>query len=151
MFSTTQLDTLEGLVPALRAEGYLYYVAVTDNYRSESSDPDLIVYFSKEEIVSSDTLHFHIPSGSLKYSIRTSNASTYNQNPRFTFSTLELSELVDVDELEFVSTNATYAESAYIQPDYIAGEVGSYEMQGALLLVVCVFMFFMFFVKLFRR
>lgn len=151
MFSTTQLETLEGLVPALRAEGYLYYLAITDNYRSDSSAPDLIVYFSKEEIISADTLNFHIPSDSLVYSIRTSNASSYNQTPRFIFETLELPEFVDVDEFEFVSTNATFAESAYIQPDYLVGEVGSYEIQGALLLTVCSFLLFMFFVKLFRR
>ncbi len=152
MFSTTQLDVLEGLVPTLRAEGYLYYVAVTDNTRSDNTSPDLIVYFSKKEIVSSEWLRFFIPSDSLKYEIRTGNASSYNNNgPRFNVTEIETSNFINVDDVEFVSTNATYTVSSIAQPDYIIGEVGSYEIQGALLVSVCVFIFFMFFVKLFRR
>lgn len=152
MFSTTQLDVLEGLVPELRAEGYLYYVAVTDNTRSDNTSPDLIVYFSKEEIVSSEWLHFFIPSDSLKYEIRSGNASSYNNTgARFKVTEIATSNFVDVDDEEFVSTNAIYTRASIAQPDYIIGEVGSYEIQGALLISVCAFMLFMFFVKLFRR
>ena len=152
MFSTTQLDVLEGLVPTLRAEGYLYYVAVTDNTRSDNTSPDLIVYFSKKEIVSSEWLRFFIPSDSLKYEIRSGNASSYNNTgARFSVSVISNSDFITVDSDEFVSTNSKYTTSSIIQPDYIVGEVGSYEIQGALLVSVCVFIFFMFFVKLFRR
>ena len=152
MFSTTQLDVLEGLVPTLRAEGYLYYVAVTDNTRSDNNSPDLVVYFSKKEIVSSEWLRFFIPSDSLKYEIRSGNASSYNNTgARFSVSVISNSNFITVDSDEFVSTNSTYTTSSIIQPDYIIGEVGSYEIQGALLVSVCVFIFFMFFVKLFRR
>lgn len=154
MFSTTQLDTLNGLAASMSKEGYRYYVAVTDNSRSDSSDPDLYIYFSKEKIYSTDYLKFHVPPNSLKYSIRTSNSSSYNSSsnyPRFSVSELELSQDVNIDELEFCSSNAEYSEAAYIQPDYIAGEVGTYEIQGAMLLTLCAFLLFMFFIKLFRR
>lgn len=49
MFSTAQLDMINGLVAPMRDEGYLYYVAITDNLRTTNTEPDLYIYFSKEE------------------------------------------------------------------------------------------------------
>lgn len=151
MFSTTQLDTLEGLVTVMRNEGYKYYVAVTDNNRTTNYNPDLYIYFSKEEIYSSEDYVFFIPSDSIKFSIRTSNSSTNNNTDRISKELLSSSEFLRVDEAEFCSTNASYTESILVQPDFIKTEVVGYEIQGALLLTVCSFLFFMFFVKLFRR
>lgn len=152
MFSTAQIDILNGLVAPMRDEGYIYYVAVTDNYKSNSYDPDLYIYFSKDEIFATDLQQYHIPSGSMLYSVRTSNGSNYNNTgPRIDASELELSEDLTVDEVEFVSTNATFTELVPVQPDYTIGEVGQYEMQGALLFVVCTFLLLFAFTKLFRR
>lgn len=152
MFSTAQIDMINGLVAPMRDEGYLYYIAITDNTRSTSSDPDLYIYFSKEEIFATDLLQYHIPRGSVMYSIRTSNGSSYNSTgPRVSVSDLEVSSDLTVDELEFVSTNATFIDLVSVQPDYTVGEVGQYETLGALLFVVCTFLLFFAFTKLFRR
>ena len=152
MFSTAQLDMINGLVAPMRAQGYEYYVAITDNTRSTSSDPDLYIYFSKEEIFATDLLRYHIPNNSILYSIRTSNGSSYNSTgARIDVSDVELSQELKVDEVEFVSTNATFTELVPVQPDYTVGEVGQYEMQGALLFVVCTFLLLFAFTKLFRR
>lgn len=152
MFSTAQIDILNGLVSPMRDEGYLYYVAVTDNMRDSSSDPDLYIYFSQEEIFATDLLQYHIPNNSKLYTIRTSNGSTYNSTgARIEVSDIELSEDITVDQVEFVSTNATFTEVSVLQPDYTIGEVGQYEMQGALLFVVCTFLLFFAWTKFFRR
>lgn len=153
MFSTTQLDTLNGLAASMSKEGYRYYLAITDNTKSDSSAPDLYIYFSKDQIYSTEYLNFHIPPGAVRYAIRTGNAGSYNSNnnPRYSVSQLELSQDVNVDELEFCSSNAEYSEVAFVQPDFTVGEVASYEVQGAMLLTVCTFLLFMFFIKLFRR
>ena len=152
MFSTAQLDMINGLVGSMRAEGYLYYLAVTDNARSTNTDPDLYIYFSKEEIYANDLLSYHIPNNSKLYSIRTSNGSTYNNTgERISVSDIELSDTILVDEIEFVSTNAAFTEVSVIQPDYTITEVGQYETQGGLLFTLSVFLFLFGFLKLFRR
>ncbi len=152
MFSTAQLDMINGLVGSMRAEGYLYYLAVTDNVRSDNTEPDLYIYFSKEEIYANDLLSYHIPNNSKLYSIRSSNGSTYNNTgERIYVSDIELSDTVLVDEIEFVSTNAAFTEVSVIQPDYTITEVGQYETQGGLLFTLSVFLFLFGFLKLFRR
>lgn len=152
MFSTAQIDMINGLVASMRAEGYLYYVAITDNLRTTNTDPDLYIYFSKEEIFATDLLQYHIPNNSKLYSIRTSNGSSYNNTgARIEVSDIELSQELKVDEVEFVSTNATFTELVPVQPDYTIGEVGQYETQGAMLFTLSVFLLFFAFTKLFRR
>lgn len=150
MFSTAQLDYINGAVAAMKKEGYTHYVAISDNYRSTSSTADLYIYFSKDEIRAEDLYTYYIPSDSVVYSVRTGNGSTNNNGARLSVDTIDVAEFLDVDDNEFVSTNATFLEGQ-LQPDYTIGEVGQYEVQGALLLTVCAFLLFMFFVKLFRR
>ena len=50
-FSTTQIDVLEALVARMRAEGYTYYLAHQNLLTGVNNDYDLIVYFSKDEIM----------------------------------------------------------------------------------------------------
>ena len=153
MFSTVQLDMINGLVGTMRKEGYLYYLAVSDNYRTSgySNEPDLYIYFSKEEIYATDMYSYYIPPNSIKYSIRTSNGSTNNTTERIISTDIKLGQNLDIDLNEFVSTNATVTEFTFLQPDFTIEEVGQYETQGvisfSLLLFVLLFVFF----KLFRR
>ena len=152
MFSTAQIDMINGLVAPMRDAGYLYYIAFTDNTRSNSSDPDLYIYFSQEEIFSTDLLQYHIPNNSKLYSIRTSNGSSYNNTgARLSVSNVELGKEITIDQLEFVSTNATFTAISEVQPDYTITEVGQYETQGGLLFTLSVFLFLFGFLKLFRR
>ena len=108
MFSTAQIDMINGLVAPMRAEGFKYYLAVSDNLRDTSSDPDLYIYFSTEEIYATDLYQYHIPGHSKVYQIRTSNGSSYNNTgARIEVVDQELSQELTVSEVEFVSTNAT--------------------------------------------
>lgn len=148
-FSTTQIDVLEALVARMRAEGYTYYLAHQNLLTGVNNDYDLIVYFSKEEIFAETGYKYAIPSGSLRYRIRTGNASTYNNDARMTFETVSLQDFVDVSNALHISTNATFLTTE-IQPDYCL-EVSQYETQGGILFTLCVFLLLFAFFKLFRR
>lgn len=152
MFSTAQIDMINGLVAPMRAEGFKYYLAVSDNLRDTSSDPDLYIYFSTEEIYATDLYQYHIPGHSKVYQIRTSNGSSYNNTgARIEVVDQELSQELTVSEVEFVSTNATSTQVTVLQPDFTVGEVGQYEMQGSMLLIVCAFLLSFVWFKIFRR
>ena len=152
MFSTAQLDMIKGLVPKMKEQGYNYYVAVSDNVRDNSSNPDLYIYFSQTEIFATDILRYDIPNYSKLYSIKTSNGSSYNSTGvRIDISDIELGKIITVDEVEFVSTNATFTAVSEVQPDYTFTEVGQYETQGGMLFTLSVFLFLFAFLKLFRR
>lgn len=150
MFSTAQLDYINAAVSTMRKEGYTHYVAISDNFRSESYDPDLYIYFSKTEIRAENLTTYYIPSDSVLYSVRTGNGSNYNTGSRLTVDPVNVAEFLSVDDNEFISTNAVFLEGQF-QPDFTVGEVGQYEVQGALLLTLCTFLLFYFFIKLFRR
>lgn len=151
MFSTVQLDYINGLVAPMREQGYTHYLAFTDNTRSSSNEPDLYIYFAKEEIFATDLLSYDVPGDSVLYSVRTGNASTNNQYARVSVSDITLAVEVVIDDTEFVSTNAAFVALDIVQPNFTVGEVGQYEMQGGILCVVIVFLFLYFFNKLFRR
>lgn len=148
-FSTTQIDVLEALVARMRAEGYNYYLCHQNLLSGVSNDYDLIVYFSKEEIFAETGYKYAIPSNSIRYYIRTGNASTNNNTDRFSIVELYNMQIINVSESFHISTNATFLTSS-IQPDYCL-EVNQYETQGGILFTLCVFLLFVVFTKLFRR
>ncbi len=153
MFSTVQLDMINGLVATMRKEGYLHYLAISDNYRASgySYEPDLYIYFSKEEITCDDMYSYYIPPNAIKYSIRTGNGSNSNTGERLQSDVLQLGQNIDIELNEFVSTNAKVTEFQFVQPDFTVEGVGQYETQGALLFVVCTFLLLFAFSKFFRR
>lgn len=148
-FSTTQIDVLEALVTRMRAEGYTYYLCHQNLNTGVSNDPDLIVYFSKEEITGETGYKYFVPADSLCYRIRSGNASTYNNEDRMTVENLDRGEIVDVSEAFHISTNAVFLTTE-IQPDYCL-EVHQYETQGGILFTLSVFLLLFAFLKLFRR
>lgn len=148
-FSTTQIDVLEALVARMRAEGYTYYVCHQNLLTGVSNDYDLIVYFSKEEIFAETGYKYAIPSGSLRYCIRTGNASTNYNTDRYAIDSVTGMTMVNVQQSFHISTNATFLTSS-IQPDYCL-EVNQFEAQGGILFTLCVFLLFIAFTKLFRR
>lgn len=152
MFSDAQVTYLRGLVSDMRDEGYLYYLAYQQyNSSYNSYDPDLIVYFSKDEIFADGLYTYTIMRDSVKYSVRTSNASSNNQYERVQVENVELAKVdLSVPVYSHVSTNSTFLNMSVIQPD-LCPEVKSYETQGAMCLILCAFLCFSCFVHLFRR
>ena len=152
MFSDAQTTYLRGLVTDLRAEGYLYYLAF-QQYNSGYSNnaPDLIVYFSKDEIYADGLYTYTIMRDSLKYSVRTGNAYSSDQSERVQVETVELAQInLSVPSYNHISTNATFLTGSVRQPDLLP-EVKSYETSGAMCLVLCVTLLFSAFIHLFRR
>lgn len=150
MFSAIQIDYIKSLVSDMRANGYLYYLAYQNSLTSNNYDYDIIIYFSKKEIFAPDLYEYTIPSNSLKYSIRSGNASTYNSEDRVTVSEVELGEVsLKVPAYSHVSTNATFT-SSFIQPN-LCLEVKEYETLGSINFIFSVFIFVFCFIHLFRR
>jgi len=135
MLSTTQLEYLRPLVAKMREEGYLYYLAYgvySFDYSSSYNNPDLIVYFSKEEIFGKSMYSYTIPSNSLKYSVKTGNASSNYQTQRVEVSTISSIQIgMNIPVYSHVSTNATFLSLTEVQPDMCL-EVKSNETQGAI-------------------
>lgn len=148
-FSTTQIDVLEALVARMRAEGYTYYLCHQNLLTNTNNDYDLVVYFSKEEIFAESGYTYAIPSDSLRYRIRTGNASQNYNTDRFAIETVQHMEMINVSESFHISTNATFLTTS-IQPDYCL-EVNQYEAQGGILFTLSVFLLLFAFFKLFRR
>lgn len=148
-FSTTQIDLLEALVARMRAEGYTYYLCHQNLNTGISNDPDMIVYFSKEEITGQTGYKYSVSADSLCYRIRSGNASTnYNTN-RYYYESVSKDTTVNIEESIHISTNAVFL-TTQIQPDYCL-EVHQYETQGGILFTLCVFLLLYSFLKLFRR
>lgn len=150
MFSTAQLDLMIPLVAQMRSEGYLYYLAFQNQLTGSNYDYDLYIYFSKEEITSSDGYSYLLPADSLKYSIRSGNASTYSTGSRLDLAVLDFEQSVVVDSYQHISTNCCFT-GVTLQPDLTFTEVRNNEASSGLLFMFSVFIFFFAFLKLFRR
>lgn len=123
MFSTNQKTLLESLIPTMLSKGYKNYVAYTNTNNSyQSTEPDLYVIFSKNEIVGIDSYTFDIPSETVIASIKTGNYSTssYADNTdRIVLS--ELSETtLSINLYEHIYTNVSFTDELSVQPDLMA-------------------------------
>lgn len=150
-FSTAQLDILNPLVADMRDLGYEYYLARQNILTGNNYDYDMIVFFSKEEIFGTDLYTYTIPKGSVCYYIRSVNAYQSAQSVRMSVEdNVDLILNYEVPSYCHISTNATFLSLTAIQPD-LCMEVQQYETQGGILFVLCVFLLFITFTKLFRR
>lgn len=150
MFSTTQLDVMRPLISDMRDQGYLYYVAHQNQLSGVTNDYDVIIYFSKDEIVATDMYTYTVPKDSFKYSLRTGNASSNYTSQRISISKVNNQTAISIAAYQHISTNATFSTQGYIQPDLFL-EVSNYETNGGILFVLCAFVLVYCFIHLFRR
>lgn len=134
MFSTAQKDVLTSLIPVMRRQGYKYYIAYTNTNTNtgwtSSAVVDLYVVFSSDEIVAKDMYSYSIPSGSVRYAIRTANYSTGNgavNTDRYVTSTY--SGTLTVQEYEHIYTNAEFSTST-VQPNILYEARGGYAYEA---------------------
>lgn len=153
MFSTTQIEVVSSLVPTLREQGYVYYIATTNvtiGYNNQT-EPDLYIYFSKEPITANNGYSYNIPNNTVLYTIRTPNYST-NSNAvnteRIVTNTL-VAQNLSIDVYEHIFTNAEFITGESVQPDIVAK--GGYQNEKIesvgivitmLLCVYCIFKMF---------
>lgn len=126
MFSTVQTDVIKSLIPVMRRQGYKYYIAYTYTRTGNFStaEPDLYIVFSEDKITASDLYRYTVPSGSVRYSIRTPNYSTNSSavnTDRLVSSSFSGS--LTINSYEHIYTNAVFSGSS-VQPDIL------YEMKG---------------------
>lgn len=129
MFSTAQMDILKPLVAQMRDNGYLYYLAVQNTATGVSNDYDMFIYFSDTEITALSQYSYSMPQSTIKYSIRSGNASTNQKQNRIDITYLTSATTLRVDSWQFCSTNAETI-SAMVVPDLTFTEVKSYETAG---------------------
>lgn len=126
MFSTSQEQFIKSFVPTLREKGYKYYVCYThtrtNNDYNGRVEPDLYIVASKEKITASSAYSYAVPSGSVRYIVRTPNYSTNNSavNTERIVSE-DFTGNLRVDVYEHVYTNSTFTGQS-LQPDILGGE-----------------------------
>lgn len=156
MFSTAQKDVLTSLIPVMRRQGYKYYIAYTNTNTegswNTSAVVDLYIVFSSEEISAKDMYTYSVPSGSVRYAIRTPNYSTSASginSERYVFS--EYSGTLSIDVYEHIYTNAEFSTSA-VQPDILYEAEGGYvyEAEVGQTITLAIALFFVVFSSLLR-
>lgn len=146
MFSTNQINYIDSLLATYAAEEFSYYIAYTNTNTSYySTEPDLYIIFSTEEITASDGYNYSIPAGSIQFSIMTGNYSSNssaNNDDRVVQTTLSKQNL-KIDSYEHIYTNAEF-EAYALQPDYYLSTRGETNVQvksiSFILLFVCIFL-----------
>lgn len=155
MFSTTQIEVVQTLVPTMREAGYKYYVAYTNTRINNYSniEPDLYFIFSKDEITSTSSYSYSIPDGSIQYACRSANYSTSSSavnSERYSIS--DFSGVLTIKPYEHIYSNASYGESIAIMPDInFRGAGEQYEKTNGLGIVVTAVLLFIVFCSFFKR
>ena len=152
MFSTAQNDYLKSLIPAMRRQGYRYYLAYSDNDRDNNYNPDLYVIFAKDKIMANSLYSYSVTAGSVRYSIITSNTSYNNTAYRVTTAFVGAST-VNIDRYEHIYSNAApVTDTVQLQPDILyTGEVYARETVSAVGIVLVIGLFVSWFWRSFSR
>lgn len=122
MFNTNQIEIVETLVPTMLAKGYTHYVAYTNTNTSNwsSTEPDIYIIFSNEEITATSSYSYNIPSDSVRVVVRSSNysSSTSAVNTERIVTEEYTATTLNVDVYEHIYTNAVFTGTS-IQPDIL--------------------------------
>lgn len=137
MFSAVQESFLKSLIHTMKEKGYPYYLVHTSR-RDDSNQPDLYVYFSKEDIKGNGLYSYTISNG-VRYAVNSSNYSDRYQAQRISVGGIG-SKVVVVPSYEHVYTNADFGiDSVSVQPDITlqeGGELRAAQTDNFLLLVL---------------
>lgn len=126
MFTDSQQGFVASLVANMRDE-YPYYIAYSDFKNGSYDSPSIYVIFTKEKITARGLYSYEVSAG-VKYSLITSNYSSYNTNTARTVVNSFVGGIVAVPVYEFVYTNADFASSS-VQPDINKLYGGDYNAQ----------------------
>lgn len=126
MFSDAQQGYISALVANMRDE-YPYYIAYSDFRNGNYDSPSVYVIFTKEKIIAKGLYSYEVSSG-VKYSLITSNYSSYNTNTARTVVNSFNGGVVTIPIYEFIYTNAEFSSSS-VQPDINKLYGGDYNAQ----------------------
>ena len=117
MLSNSESDYIKSLILTYKSRGYNYYLCSTI---SDSNDYDIVIYFSREKIISLTTDRFEVKDGIRLY-IDSSAKSTYNYNDSVVSGSY--SGVVTVDIGEFSYTNAKLSDSYSIATQAMSPDI----------------------------
>lgn len=157
MFSTSQQQYIQTLIPTYAKEGYKYYVVysntMVNNSYSAATDPDLYAVFSKKAISAEDAYTFNFEDSAILVTIRsgnfTSNSSAVNTDR---IKVQEYNEkTLHINVYEHVYTNAEFT-GYVLQPDYnlISGGETNVRLE-AISFIMLVALFICFVGRIFRN
>lgn len=118
--------------------GYDYYLLYSNSNISGSywyDEPSAYLVVSDKPIVANSRYNYSVSGNSATYSIITNNASDRYKSERISVTTASHSKTVDINNYEFVYTNAEF-ESVAVQPDFNATRsVTAPQFQGFSLII----------------
>lgn len=152
MFSALEESYIKSLINTYKKEGYSYYVVHTVN--ETDNEYDFYIYFSKDEIVFSDSYTFELSDNSLMLKVDSSsrNDNSYNSSTGHRDLVFYESGTISVNIAEFIYTNANYNHSLIVHslnPDIMNSGLDSYNnnLISLSLLFICSSIFMFMFVK----
>ena len=156
MLSDVELDYVLSLINTYFKLGYKYYLVntITDN----DVIYDIDVYISKEEIKAVTSTTFDLTNAiHIKIDSSNRNSNQYNQSlhSRDILVNKSLTDIVVVDDAEFVYTNATVStkDVTLVNPDLLLNNADSYNhnvLLGSSILITSVIFLYLFFASILR-
>lgn len=157
MFSTSQQQYIQTLIPTYAKEGYKYYVVYSNTMVNNSyyaaTDPDLYAVFSKKAISAEDAYTFNFEDSAILVTIRSgnysSNSSAVNTDRIMVQEYNE--KTLHINVYEHVYTNAEFT-GYVLQPDYnlISGGETNVRLE-AISFIMLVALFICFVGRIFRN
>lgn len=157
MFSTSQQQYIQTLIPTYAKEGYKYYVVYSNTMVNNSyyatADPDLYAVFSKKTISAEDAYTFNFEDSAILVSVRSSNYSSNSSavnTDRIKVQDFN-EKTLHINVYEHVYTNAEFNSYA-LQPDYnlISGGETNVRLE-AISFIMLVALFINFIGRIFRK
>ena len=156
MLNQTEIDYVLSLINTYQRLGYKYYLCNTITDSNNIYDVD--IYFSKKEIKAVTSTTFDLTEGiHIKLDSSNRNDSGYNQSvhSRDNLINSSLTSIVNVDEAEFVYTNATVSSqgATLVNPDLLLNSADSNNnnlLLGASVLITGMIFLYIFFAHILR-
>ncbi len=129
MFSTSELQYIDTLIPTYAKEGYKSYVIYSNTMVNSgwnySTEPDIYAIFCKEDITATGAYSYDIKEPFLFVSVRCSDyssSSSADNSARVVVEERE-AQTITIDEYEHIYTNAEF-DSYTLQPDFTLSSEG---------------------------
>lgn len=157
MFSTSQQQYIQTLLPTYAKEGYKYYVIYSNTMVNSSyyasADPDLYAVFSKKAISAQDAYTFNFEDTAILVTVRSGNYSSNSSSINTDRVRVEEfnEKTLHINVYEHVYTNAEFSDYV-LQPDYnlISGGETNVRLE-AISFILLVALFISFIGRIFRK
>lgn len=155
MLSQVEVDYILSLINTYQKQGYKYYLCNT--ITNPDSVYDIDIYFSKQEIKAINSNSFDF-TNAIHLCVDSSNKSTssynYSVHARSRLVDSNVSDIINIDEAEFIYTNATVGENiVLINPDLLLNSAANFSNNMLLrssVILCCLIFLYLFFSHILR-